>query len=528
LVVILLLVAATAGCRHTEQLDLTDGQPDGGTDSDSDSDTDTDTDSDGDTDADTDTDTSYQGPTIPQTCEQAEQTATTVGCLFYAVDLDSHDSVEAQQFAVVVATVNEEDTAHVVVSQGNPMNEETGFDQLEEADIPPLSMHTFELPDYHMNSSGVMEKGSFKIESDLPIIAYQFNPVNGASSYLTDASVLIPVPSLSLTYDVVGWKQSCESTCDGDMRAYFTVVATEDGTELTVEPSVSPLEGGAVPSGTAPFDILMDEGDVLEVETDAPYDSLTGSRITANAGHPIAVFSGQECAFIPEEIYACDHLEEQLPGLEFWGTEFVAARMPVRSTASTTDEVLWQIYATEDGTEVTLQASGAAVSLPFESASMDQGELLEFYVHGDQDHPGDFLVQASEPIAVMQYMIGSANPNCGDIGDPSMAYNVPTEQFLPLHVVLVPSTWINDALVITRHAAQGVLLDDFLLYDDQFVPVADSGFEVARIPIDDGIHTLRAEDEEYGLAVMVVGYDSYDSYAYVGGMRLAVTNSKYQ
>jgi hypothetical protein len=91
-------------------------------------------------------------------------------------------------------------------------------------------------------------------------------------------------------------------------------------------------------------------------------------------------------------------------------------------------------------------------------------------------------------------------------------------------VVLVPGTWNNDALIITRHATQGVLLDDNLLPDDPFVPVADSGFEVARVPIDDGIHTLTAEDEEYGLAVIVVGWDSCDSYAYAGGMGMGEIN----
>jgi hypothetical protein len=338
--------------------------------------------------------------------------------------------------------------------------------------------------------------------------------------------MLIPVPSLSLTYDVLGWKQCCvpSGPCDGDMRAYFTAVATQDGTELTIEPSVSPLAGTGVPTGTAPFTVSLNEGDIIEVETNAAYDSMTGSRITANEGHPIAVFSGQECAFIPEDIYACDHLEEQIPGLRFWGKEMVAARMPVRSTAGATEDVLWQILASEDETEVTLCASAGVEGLPFEIAVLEQGQMIEFYVHGTQANPGDFFVQADKPIAVMQYMIGSENPNCQSIGDPAMVYTSPTEQFLPRYVVLVPGTWENDALIVTRHATQGVLLDGVILPDDPFVPVGDSGYEVARIPMDDGIHTLASEDETYGLAVIVVGWDLWDSYAYAGGMGMGEIN----
>jgi hypothetical protein len=515
---IAVLFALLAGCE-APQSGLQSDDDDSSTDTDTDSDSDTDSDTD--SDSDTDTGTEYQGPAIPETCEQAEQATTTVGCLFYAADMDHHDLVENQQYAVAVSNVNQDDTAHVVVSQGNPMNEEFGFDELQAADIPPMNLHQFDLPDYHMNSSGVMEKGTFKIESDVPIIAYQFAPVDGASSYLSDASMLIPVPSLSLTYDVVGWKQ-CQG--DGDMRAYFSVIATQDGTELLVEPSVAPLAGGVVPGTGEPFTVNLDEGDLLEVQTNNYLDSLTGSRITANEDHPIIVFSAQECAFIPETIYACDHLQEQLPGMRFWGKEFVAARMPVRSTSTVSEDVLWQVYASEDETQVTFTAAASVVGLPLSPATVNQGEMLEFYVSGSIAQPGDFFVEADKPIGVMQYMIGASNPNAGGTGDPAMVYVSPTEQFLDRYVVLVPGTWINDALIITRHATQGVILDDNLMPDDPFIPVADSEYEVARVPIDDGIHTLASEDPEYGLAVIVVGYDSWDSYAYAGGMGMGEIN----
>ncbi len=340
-----------------------------------------DDDCDGFTDEEEDTDPQYVGPTIPETCEQAEQTTTTVGCLFYAVDLDSHDSVETQQYAVAISNVNQAETANVTVYKGGS----GGWTQHSSSPVSPMSLHTFELPDYHMNSSGLMVGGSYKVVSDIPIIAYQFNPVDGASSYLSDASMLIPATSLSATYDVIGWKQN---SGDGDMRAYFTVVATVDGTLVSVEPAVAPLAGGVVPGTGAPFDVTMNEGDVLEVQTNGYGHSMTGSRVTSDEDHPIIVFSGQECAFIPENVYACDHLEEQMPGLRFWGTEFIASRMPVRSGASTTENVLWQVYASEDSTEVSFAASSGVSGLPASPSYLDQGEMLEFYVNGTRRSRG--------------------------------------------------------------------------------------------------------------------------------------------
>jgi hypothetical protein len=308
------------------------------------------------------------------------------------------------------------------------------------------------------------------------------------------------------------------------MRAYFSVVAAEDGTEVTVTASVAPLAGGVVPATTAPFTVDMDEGDVLEVQTDNPGDSMTGSRVEANEDHPIAVHSGQECAFIPPTVYACDHLEEQLPGLRFWGTELVASRMPVRSTSTVSEDVLWQVYASEDDTIVEFSASAEVVGLPSSPTTMAAGELLEFYVNGSSANPGDFFIQASAPIGVMQYMVGAQNPNCNNTGDPAMVYMSPTEQFLPRYVVLVPGTWINDGMVVTRHAGIEVLLDGAPVADTSFIDVASSGYEVARLSVSDGIHTLESGDEDYGLAVIVVGWDTYDSYAYAGGMGLAAIN----
>jgi hypothetical protein len=333
--------------------------------------------------------------------------------------------------------------------------------------------------------------------------------------------MLIPVTSLSATYDVIGWKQN---SGDGDMRAYFSVVATVDGTQVTVEPAVAPLAGGVVPGTGAPFVVTMNEGDVLEVETNGYGHSMTGSRVTSDAEHPVAVFSGQECAFIPETTYACDHLEEQMPGLRFWGTEIVAARMPVRSIGAVTENVLWQIYASEPQTQVTLTAAPGVTGLPFEVAVLNQGQLLEFYVGGTQAQPGDFHIVADKPIGVMQYMIGSENPNANGTGDPAMVYTSPVEQFLPRYVVLVPGTWIEDALVVTRVAGSEVLLDGTPIPSASFLQVANSGYEVARIPVADGIHNLESTNPDNGLAVVVVGWDLWDSYAYAGGMGMGVIN----
>jgi hypothetical protein len=459
---------------------------------------------------------------IPETCEEAAVATTTVGCLFYAVDLDS--VIQSNPYAIAVSNVQTESTATVNIYQGAT----TTWTLYATQAIGTMSLYTFNLPDFHIANSAFGQKVSWKIESDVPIIAYQFNPVDGSSSYLSDASMLVPVTSLSETYDVVGWKRTSNMGADDTMRAYFVVVATVDGTVVTLEQSVAPLAGGPVLATTSPYTVEMNEGDTLEVATANVGDSLTGSRITSNEDHPIAVFTGQQCAYIPETTFACDHLEEQLTGIRFWGDTFIASRMPLRTADSVSDVVLWQIYASEDDTEVSIAANPGVEGLPASPAYLDQGEMLEFYAYGTYAEPGDFVIEADRPISVMQYMTGSENPHAGSVGDPAMALMSPTEQFLPRYVVLVPSTWENDALVITRVAGSTVLLDDVAVPDGEFLEIAESGYEVARHAMTDGVHTLESEDGVSGLGVIVVGWDLWDSYAYVGGMGLAAINPDVQ
>ncbi len=508
----LFLVLLTCGCVASEDRTI-DDLGDTSTNSDTEGDAGADADSDADTDADSDADTDnqYTGPAIPETCAQADLATTTVGCLFYAADLDGYDDSETQQYAVAVSNVNQTDSAAVEVYQGST----TGWSLVGAETVAAMDLHVFNLPDYHLESSGLMVGGAYKIVSDVPIIAYQFAPLDGANSYTSDASLLIPVPSLSERYDIIGWRQTQHG------KAYFAVVAVSDGTEVTITPTVVPAAGGGVvPSSTTPFTVEMNDGDVLEVATKNG-ESMTGSQVVTNQGHPVAVFSAHECANIPANVSACDHLEEQMPGLVFWGKEFVAARMPVRSNTPKTEVVLWQLYASENETEIVITASPEVEGLPATPAQLSKGELLEFYVSGTKANPGDFYVEADKPIGIMQYMISANTPKCDGSGDPAMVYLSPVEQFLSRYVVLVPTTWQNDMLIITRKEGVEVILDGVSIADSEFVPIAGSGYEVARHPTFDGNHSLESDD---GIAVIVVGWDEYDSYAYAGGMGLAEIN----
>ena len=451
---------------------------------------------------------------IPATCDAAIDASTTVGCTFLAVDLDSHDNVESSQYAVVVSNPQQV-TATVTVEVASPM----GWSPVAGPQtIDAIDLATFPLPDLHQDDSGLKVDGSYRITSDVPVVAYQFNPLDGANSYLSDASMLYPLESWDWAYTAVTWP----ATDDGDPQGtYVTIVAAHDGTVVEVTPSVPTLAGPAVPAGSpgVPFQLTLGAGDVAEVMTKTFGVSLTGTRIESDEDHPIAVFAGHECAWVPENFGSCDHLEEQLSSSRFWGTHYIAARFPPRNDGQS-EPTVWQIAATADGTVVELFADPGVVGLPpGGSLVLDAGDVAELTVSGTSAHPGNFEIVASDPIGVFAYMTGEQVLDSGATGDPAVVQLNPIAQFLDRYVVLVPSTWEQDVAIVTRPAGSMTMLDGAVLDDGLFAEVAASGFEVAVVDVSDGTHRFEGSDP---LSIIVAGYDAFDSYAYLGGTGAAV------
>jgi hypothetical protein len=201
----------------------------------------------------------------------------------------------------------------------------------------------------------------------------------------------------------------------------------------------------------------------------------------------------------------------------------VAARFQPRN-GNNPEPSYWHVFAAEDATAVTIEANEAVVGFAQQNFMLDAGGFVQIAVDGSTAHPGDFFVSADKAISVVQYM-SSQDASGTALGDPAMAQAVPVEQFRPNYVVLVPPNWINDFLVVTKPMGSTVELDGNPIPEPSFVAVGPQNdpteWQVARIAATDGVHTLEG-DQNFG--VTVVGYDSYDSYAYPGGLNQQVIN----
>jgi len=449
-------------------------------------------------------------------CQLAELTRSSVGCVYFATDLDNYPGFDTLQYAVGISNT------HATIAANVQIQTRSGgvWTTIDTRSVAPRTLAQFNLVDRHVDNTNLFVGGAYKIVSDLPVIAYQFQPVDGVSSYTSDASLLLPTSSLDRFYYVVNWGI-------GAGRGQINIVPSVDNTAVTITSSVGTSAGGSVPALTAgvPYTFNgLSEGDSLQIET--PSDAgFNGTYISSDK--PIAVFTGNMCANIPAAGgCCCDHVEEQLIGLQSWGNLYVAARLPVRSTG-TPEATIWHIMASQNNTTVNYLANAAVSGLPAGPQVMQAGQVVQLSVTGTMANPGDFLVTADKPILVMAYLTGSYTCNVAaeQAGDPAMTQMVPVAQYLDNYIVLVPVNWIYDYVILVKPPAATVYMDGNPVSQASFVQINDGinpvQWEVGRISVADGVHAFTGTDP---FGIVIVGYDAYDSYAYPGGLNMQILN----
>lgn len=498
---------------------------------------------------------------------------TNVGCDYWAVDLDnavdgSYDAQNAQFSLIVSNTADAEATVTVTVG---PDPNAAGA-KSKKWTVPAKGLQVIDLPDKSWGLPNQNQEGSaingkaFRVQATQPIVAYQFNPLQNYGVFSNDASLLLPTGSLGDEYWIVSRNQ-----LGTKFRSYFTVIATQPGkTEVTVIVSAPTIAGVGVAKmslgGKQTF--TLEQGQVLNVESNQEDADLTGSWVKATA--PVAVFGGSEASNSPQigncvpqtkgssnkvcassmlgsfpipkscskdadcDSECCaDHLEEQLFPTKSWGTSYVGARLSPRGK----EQDAWRIVAAENGTIVKISPN-IGVNVP----TLNQGQSFEFQT------TQDFVVDASKPVLVAQYMASSYatvtaasmpctsdascksqygilatctsvgfSKECAAIGDPSMILDVATTQYLDEYLFLVPDKYkLNYITVIAPFGAQ-VQLDGNNLLSSGFSSIAGSNWTVARLPIAAGKHALTSNQK---VGLFVYGYDDDVSYGYPGGAGL--------
>lgn len=435
------------------------------------------------------------------------------GCMFWAVDLPNSREqapggvAQSQQFAVVVANNSSETPALVEVYRG-------GSNELVDSmEVGPEQTHTFALPEASIDSVQSSDDGvAYRVESDLPITAYQFNPLDNANKvYSNDATILFPDHVLTREYAAVTENATKAS------GTFVSVVATRDGTEVEIFPTTDLVIAG-------PPVATLDAGEVFtvvsELTTQGPAagGNLSGSRIVAS--EPVAVFSGSVSApVIPQgggyeggsRVCCADHMEHQMMPLETWGHAYTVAT-PAPAYYSR-DPARYRIVGAFDGT----QLSYSPAPPPGAPAGIGPGETVTF----ETDQSFSVTSQdADHPFSITQFLpSGDTTESIFDddkAGDPAMIVLPPAAQFETKYVFAVPSFYAKNFVSVI--APQGAILQlDGAGVGGTFSPLGSlegTDYVYAHVPVAEGPHVLTAD---VPVGIVVAGYDVEVSYGYAGG-----------
>jgi hypothetical protein len=380
--------------------------------------------------------------------------------------------------------------------------------EMVEADTP----YSFKLDWNQVEAIGSenIEKKAIHLTSDNPMNVYALNYCPSSS----DVALIYPTNTLGKEYFAACYDPHVDEENSGGYNhgrnSEFLVVATEDNTVVTIEPS---KKTDKKRPAHLPFQIKLDQGDIYQVQSmnqnnqDGQGD-LTGSYIKSDK--PVALFSGSLAATVPSapEVRAWDHLFEQIPPVQSWGTKFMAVPMKSRELDR------YRVIAAYDNTKIKLGKSNIAV--------LNRGEFNEFPLGYDQPT----IIESTKPILLVQYSCSQSvdfeytNGN----GDPFMVVVSPLVQTKQN----VTFTAYNSTEITDRYFVNVVAKDistPFIYLDGNPIPftsLPNSGYSYAQVKITQGSHTIYSSRENMGFIAYVYGFGLYESYGYGAGYNLDI------
>ena len=538
-------------------------------------------------------------------CQLAEITNSYIGCEYWAVELDNtllNDNNVLPDafhppFAIVLANTSTEYDAQITVytadgeiaeadaertvgadimfpgddlvtvrsevvdQDGNRISSIVIDGPIDKIPLPRGTLMTLIMPrrpmPYQVSS---LTPNAYRVDSTQPIVAYQFNPLCCNYNFTNDASLLLPTSALTENYSFLSyevWKPQGSAT---SYASTLTVVGTEPNTTVTVQlrPSrqgvafediLYPNQGNQIegPDDQGVVRATLQPFDVLNLGAQRANEDLTGATITASA--PVAVFGGHTCAYIPDGLPACDHLESQLFPVETWGQRFIASPLKIRGglegAARTLEGTYFKFLALDDQTEVQTgfnldveanpdalrQTSGA--TRPCQDFS-DAPELGTFVLDAGEScvigTKTTFVADAGRPMMVGAFLSGQgsveATPMFGDHnGDPAFFLVPPEEQYRSEYSFLTPATYFVSYLTVLIQPGFTIALDGQTLDLTQFdyEVLQDRNVARAHIPVEPGPHFVESENQ-IPFGIVVYGLDDYVSYAFTGGLDLTKLN----
>jgi hypothetical protein len=358
---------------------------------------------------------------------------------------------------------------------------------------------------------GTGKATAFHIKTNVPVVAYQMLPYGGGSARVTGSTLLVPTNAWDVNYVVADAYQAPLPSMISEDRAGPTtvIIASQDGTHVTVKPTADIASGPGVASAGAGASTTyaLSAGQYVQFTQTA---ELTGTAVQADK--PVAVIGGSTLIDLPLDSLRADSAEQMLPPVRALGSEYVAVRY--RSRSATEESVPWRIVGVVDGTTLAFDPAQP----PGAPSAISAQQLAEF------DAPGPFVVRsqdAQHPFYLASYMTGGQSFD--GTGDPEFVNVIPPAQFLPRYTFFTDPTYPETNLVVVRarDSQTGTMPDvtlDCAGTLSGWVPVDQADvYEMTRVDLstgdfqgvggcDNGVHVISSTSQNARFGVTVWGW----------------------
>jgi hypothetical protein len=363
----------------------------------------------------------------------------------------------------------------------------------------------------------VMETNGIHVTASAPVSVYGLRYVVQGSAAFT----AYPTPLLGTNYCVMARPSFRPADEYGDvLNSQFAIVATADGTTVTITPSATAeLEGQT----NVYYTETLQQGQTYQINSSDPTNDVTGTMVTSDK--PIGVFAGASSVDVPDGDTAAANplVQEQLP-VDSWGIQALSMGFAGRTNGDS-----YRVLAAYDNTVITI--TGLVITVvdetvnPYIVTSSNETVVVtnqagQFY---DLIVEGPVQFQASQPIQVAHFANGDDFDDVPD-GDPCEILLLTTGHYLETNIVVTlpnddvtgdfPENYLN--LIAPQSAITNTVVDGSVVAATNFTAIGNSGYCGAQITItNSGAHKITSSQP---VGIEVYGWGYVDAYGYFGGM----------
>ena len=275
------------------------------------------------------------------------------------------------------------------------------------------------------------------------------------------------------------------------------IVATEDATVVTITlrtTGILTIDMHQYTNGNN-ITLVLNRLQTYQLAHNA---DLSGTKITSSK--PIALFSGNSCAFVPSTIFACDHLVEQVPPLAEWGYFYIVAPLATRSAGD-----IVRVMTSMSNTDVTFEERNVT--------TMQAGDVYDYETASNKS----IVIRCTKRCLVTQFSKGAFS-DLNLNADPFMTTLLHKEQYGDNFIFSTPdpfgggdyNTYVN--ILVQFKASSGIILDGNVLPDNTtWIPVFGTSYVTSAVHVTPGFHVLR---HAQGIVFGAHAYGFYNGESY--------------